>query len=63
MKFKYGDTLRIRNDLYTILGKFVTLILVGEFGVSISWLSIRIMLSFGSGGIKTWRISVYKVVQ
>ena len=21
MKFKYGDTLRIRNDLYTILGK------------------------------------------
>ena len=52
MKFNYGDTLRIRNELYTILAKFVTLILIGEFGISISWLNIRIMLSFGSVGMK-----------
>ena len=52
MKFNYGDTLRIRNELYTILGKIVTLILIGEFGISISWLNTRIMLSFGSVGMK-----------
>lgn len=34
--FNYGETLRIRRELYTILGRYAALILMEIFGMSIS---------------------------